>query len=152
MPDNVLFPVFDVPSTLAENSKPNTQTYNVAPLWDFQNNDFVTDGSGKLLYGSGYDAWVLWCKKSILTQRFAFLSYSENIGIESDESFKEPDRSAIESSFERTITEALLADPMGRTKQVNSFNFLWKSDSLYITCTVLGTDGNSAEISAQINQ
>ncbi len=149
---DTLFPVFDVPSALAENSDPASDKYKIAPLWDFQTGDFVTDETGRILYGSSYDSWVLWCKKTILTQRGAYMAYSNNLGTEADEAFKEPDRFAVESAFERTITEALLADPLGRTAQVNSFEFLWNTDSISIHCTVFGTDGNSAEIDVDFNQ
>lgn len=55
-----LFPVFDVPATLAEDIE-NEERYAPAPLWDVERGDFVTDGANRTLYGSGYDAWVLWC-------------------------------------------------------------------------------------------
>jgi hypothetical protein len=93
---------------------------------------------------------VLWCTKTILTQRWAFLGYSDNAGIEADEAFKEPGRKAQERAFTRTITEALLADPMGRTMQVRDFLFAWQPDSLGITCTVYGADGNTATINAAL--
>ncbi|MCI8536757.1 MAG: DUF2634 domain-containing protein [Hungatella sp.] len=147
---NGLFPVFDVPSTLVEETKQQTQ-YAPVPMWDMEAGDFVTDGAGRTLYGSGYDAWVLWCTKSILTQRWAHDGYNANEGIEAEQAFKEPDREAIESAFERTITEALLADPMGRTAQVRDFEFTWEADSLCIECIVIGTDGDTASIKAKLN-
>ncbi len=110
----------------------------------------MTDGTGQALYGSGYDAWVLWCTKVILTQRWAHLGYSADMGIEAEQAFQAPGRAAAESSFERTITEALLADPMGRTVQVRDFSFQWEADSLWITCKVFGADGNSANVSARL--
>ena len=147
---NNLFPVFDVPSALA--GEPETQNkYPPAPMWDVEAGDFVADGANKLLYGSGKDAWVLWCTKSILTQRWAHQGYNSNEGIEAEEAFKEPDRKATESAFERTITEALLADPMGRTSQVRDFAFQWEADSLWIECVVVGTDGDTASIRAKLN-
>jgi hypothetical protein len=148
--ENSLFPVFDVPSVIADDITEQAK-YAPAPLWDFEKGDFITDGAKQTLYGSGYDAWVLWCTKTILTQRWAHDGYSVNAGIEADEAFKEPDREAAESAFERTITEALLADPMGRTLQVRDFEFLWGSDSLEIKCTVWGNDGNTADITAKLN-
>ena len=140
-----LFPVFNVPSALVSNVQ-NTQNYNPAPLWDFEKGDFVTNGSNQTVYGSGYDAWGLWCVKIISTQRFAHLAYSGNIGIEADEAFKEPDRKSAESAFKRTVTEALLADPANRTRQVGDFKFTWQDNGLNISCVVYGYDGNSAAI------
>ena len=146
---NNLFPVFDVPSTLAENIRP-ARMYAPAPLWDFETGDFVLNGARQPLYGTGYDAWVLWCTKTILTQRWANLGYSRNAGIEAEEAFRQPDRRAQESAFVRTISEALLADPMGRTQQVRDFQFNWRIDSLEITCMVFGADGNTATITAAL--
>lgn len=145
-----LFPVFDVPATLVEDIE-NEERYAPAPLWDVERGDFVTDGANRTLYGSGYDAWVLWCTKSILTQRWAHASYSGSIGIEAEQAFGESDRKAAESAFERTITEALLADPMGRTVQVRDFTFRWEADSLWIECAVFGREGNTASIKAKLN-
>ncbi|MDR2168107.1 MAG: DUF2634 domain-containing protein [Clostridiales bacterium] len=114
--------------------------------------DFVTDGAHKFLYGSGVEAWKFWCIKTILTERFAHLGYSNNAGIEAEQVFAENDQQAIESSLERTITEALLADPAGRTIGVRNFRFTWANggESLFLECKILGIDGNSATISARV--
>jgi hypothetical protein len=144
-----LFPVFDVPSALAEDA-PVRQIYRPSPLFDFVNGEFVTNGARQPIYGSGHDAWVLWCIKTILTQRWAHYGYSSNSGIEAEEAFVQPDRQAVQSYFERTITEALLADPMGRTRIARNFQFRWVADSLHITCEVYGADGNTAAITATL--
>lgn len=145
-----LFPVFDVPATLA-NRAPNANRYPIAPLWDFEKGDFTTNEAQQVLYGTGHDAWVLWCVKTILTQRLAHYAYSGNAGIEADEAFKEPDRRAQESALQRTVTEALLADPKGRTRQARDFNFSWGVDSLNMSCVVIGANGNSATINASLS-
>lgn len=152
MPENNigLFPVFDVPATLAEDAGIKDR-YAKAPLWDVERGDFVIDGANRVHYGSGYESWVLWCTKTIMTQRWAHLAYSDNAGIEAAEAFAEPDKEAVESSFERTITEALLADPMGRTLTVRNFEFSRDADSLWISCEVIGRDGKSADIKAKLN-
>ena len=144
-----LFPVFDVPGALAENVA-TQRKYLPAPLWDAEAGDFVYNGARQPMYGSGYDAWVLWCIKTIQTQRWACHGYGSGAGVEAEEAFAEPDRASTESSFERTITEALLADPMGRTRIVQEFAFEWRSDSLHISCVVIGDDGNSATIDTDI--
>ncbi|MFP3153144.1 DUF2634 domain-containing protein [Lachnospiraceae bacterium ZAX-1] len=144
-----LFPVFDVPAELVDTDDTNGW-YRPAPLFDVEKGDFVTDGSGRVLYGSGRDAWILWCTKTAAIERFAYLGYDSEIGAEIDGSFKEPDRGSQESEIERTVTEALLADPMGRTQQVQDFDFVWGSDSLEISCTVIGSDGDTASINLQL--
>ena len=148
---NNLFPVFDVPSVLVENTT-EQKKYRPAPLFDHESGDFILNGARQTVYGNGYDAWVLWCTKTILTQRWAHDGYSSNAGIEAEEAFKEPDRKAQESAFVRTISEALLADPMGRTQQVRDFKFNWLADSLNMSCMVLGADGNSAVIAANLKR
>lgn len=145
-----LFPVFDVPSEIEEDDAEDDSEYAPAPLWDYETGDFATDGAHRTIWGSGYDSWVLWCTKTIMTQRWAHLAYSANHGVEAEEAFAEEDREAVESSFERTITEALLADPLGRTREVRDFDFSWEVDCLMITCEVIGTDGNTAEIKAAL--
>lgn len=148
-----LFPVFDVPSDIEEEDateEENEGEYAPAPLWDFEAGDFVMDGAHRTIYGSGYDAWVLWCTKTIMTQRWAHLAYSGNHGVEAEEAFAEADREAVESAFEASVTEALLADPLGRTVDVLDFDFSWEADSLTISCVAVGTDGNTADIEAAL--
>ena len=70
-----LFPVFDVPSILANEVK-EEKRYRPAPLFDLKTGDFVVDGNGHVVYGSGRDAWILWCIKTIQTQRWAHFAYS----------------------------------------------------------------------------
>lgn len=146
-----LFPVFNMPETLIEQVR-TQQRYLPAPLFNLETGEFVLNGKRQPIYGSGHDAWVLWCTKIILTQRWAHLAYGDDVGVEFEQAFAQPDRLAQESAVERTITEALLADPAGRTKQVNNICFRWSADKLEITCQVQGHDGNSASIDAQIRR
>lgn len=146
-----LFPVFDVPSEIADvTEEAESGKYYPGPLWDFETGDFIMDGAHRSIYGSGYDAWVLWCTKTIMTQRWAHLAYSSAYGVESEEAFAESDREAVEASFELSITEALLADPYGRTTAVRDFEFSWVGDELSISCVAVGTDGNTADIEANV--
>ncbi|MCL2087662.1 MAG: DUF2634 domain-containing protein [Oscillospiraceae bacterium] len=142
--NNALFAVFELPDEIEDVQ--SQDMYKLAPLWDFESGEFVLNGARQPVYGTGYDAWVLWCSKAILTQRWAHFAYSGNSGIEAREAFSEPDRQSQESALERTITEALLADPLERTQQVKDFRFLWGVDSLEINCVIVGNEGNSAAI------
>ncbi len=147
-----LFPVFAVPAVSGEEA-PAVARYAPAPLWDYDKGDFAADGSGRVVYGSGRDAWIQWCAKTLMTQRWAHLGYSGIIGVESDEALALPDRKAQESALERTAAEALLADPFGRTRSVRDFTFDWQGgDSLRMSCTAYGADGNSAEIFAELQK
>ena len=40
---------------------------------------------------------------------------------------------------------------MGITTQVRDFEFRWEADSLWIDCVVVGTDGQTADITARLN-
>ncbi len=146
-----LFPVFDMVDILVEQPPMKEQQYMPAPLFDIEKGEFVLNGANQAMYGSGYDAWVLWCTKTILTERFACLAYSHNMGIETDFVFSRKDKAATEAAFIKTITEALLSDPMGRTQYVSDFDFQWKDDSVYLTCIVAGLNGNSATIEVRLN-
>lgn len=142
---NNLFPVFALPQT-PEAVTPQVQKYRPGPLWDFAVGDFVLSGTGQPQYGTGRDEWITWCIKTIMTERFAYLAYSNRIGVESEAAFRQADQRAVETAFERTVSEALLADPMGRTIEVRNFEFDWNGDSLDITCMVYGADGDTAAI------
>jgi len=149
---NNLFPVFEMPSAIVDPLTVNTPQYPPSPLFNVETGEFITDGTGRPLMGNGYSAWVLWCTKTILTQRWAYYGYSSNAGIEAEEAFLEPGMKAIQSSFERTITEALMADPMGRTQMVRDFIFMWNADSLFITCTVIANNGMTAVVNASLSR
>lgn len=145
-----LFPVFDVPSSLVSSTNSVIEKYKSAPLFDVDTGEFLVDGGGQLLYGTGYDAWVFWCTKAVCTQRWAHLGYHSFTGVELETAMSEPDRAAQQSALQRTITEALLADPMCRTVRVYDFVFQWLADALSVTFQVLGCNGDTASIQTKV--
>lgn len=131
-----LFPVFDVPKVLP-GKKQNRR--NMSSLsFDFEKGDFSLDKSGQIKTAQPYDAWVQWCLKTIYTERWAFLAYSGQAGAEIEEALEQPERELQESYIEKTVTEALLADPYSRTVRVYGFEFNWKTDSVDIEVSVSG--------------
>ena len=96
------------------------------------------------MIADGHRAWAQWCVKTVLTERFAYLAYSGNYGVEIDEALKQPTRAAVETEVERTITEALLADP--RTYAVRDFSFEWRGNELYVSFTVIPVVGEAVRI------
>lgn len=144
-----LFTVFEMPSTLAEETAVE-EKYRPSLAFDVETGEFLVDGGGRMQYGTGYAAWVLWCSKTIQTQRWAHLGYRSNIGTELSQAFALSDRKAQESFLERTVTEALLADPKGRTVRVYDFDFVWGTDSLSLACTIFGQKGDTASITVKI--
>ncbi len=142
-----LFPTFAVPKvvegTLQEENRTKKSLY-----FDFEKGDFALEGSGEIKTATPYDAWVQWCLKTVLTQRWAFFAYSSQAGVEMEEAFSQQDRKAQESYLEKTVTEALLADPYSRTKRVYDFTFVWQTDGVKVTFWVSGLWHEDKELTA----
>lgn len=134
---NNLFPTFAVPKVV-ENKIPKENRTKKSVYFDFEKGDFSLESNGEIKTATPYDAWVQWCLKTVLTQRWAFLAYSTQAGVEIEEAFAQQDRKAQESYMEKTITEALLADPYQRTRRVYDFTFVWKTDGVEVTFWVNG--------------
>ena len=139
-----LYPTFE-PPTIVEQQQPQlAPEYPKSYLFDFGKGDFVLDGAGRIVIADGYTAWVQWCVKAVMTERFSCLAYSGNYGVEIQKAIKQPDRTLAEMEIERTITEALLADP--RTELVRDFSFKWYADELYVSFTVVPVIGEPVSI------
>lgn len=145
MPD--LYPTFEVPEVVEARTEVSPE-YPKAPLFDFEKGDFVLDGAGRVVFADGHRAWVQWCIKTVLTERFAYLVYGPDYGAELTEAKRQPDRSAVESWIEREITEALLIDP--RTEMVRDFSFNWQGDEVSVSFTVVPTVGTPERVEVTI--
>lgn len=132
-----LFPTFAVPKVVEKNIQDKNRTKK-SLYFDFEKGDFALENNGEIKTAEPYDAWVQWCLKTVLTQRWAFLAYSTQAGVEIEEAFAQQDKKAQESYIEKTITEALLADPYSRTKRVYDFTFVWKTDGVEVTFWING--------------
>ena len=130
-----LFPVVSIPS-LSKPKQDNDVRYKRAPAWDLRAGDFVRDGAGKILTDTGRDAYVVWCVKTSQTERFAKLAYPSAIGAELETAKQEKSPEAVELALERTIREALMANP--RTEYVKDFTFQWDGDHIHAAFTVKG--------------
>lgn len=147
-----LFPSFQMPSafsTLVSEVKVGNQFLS-APKFSVETGDFLVDGGGSVLYGSGKEAWILWCLKCLATERYGYLSYPSHLGVEMIGAFSEPDRPSQESAIIRTITEALLADPKGRTVRVFDFSFSWLGEAVSLTFSILSSEGDTASLTAKL--
>lgn len=147
-----LFPSFDLPSgfsTLVSEVKV-VNPFLSCPKFSVETGDFLLDGGGSVLYGSGKDAWILWCLKCLATERHAYLSYPSYLGVEMIAAFAEPDRPSQESAIIRSITEALLADPKGRTVRVFDFSFSWLGEAVSLSFTILSSEGDTASLTAKL--
>lgn len=146
-----LFPVFDIPAIIEEN-KMTDRMQKSSIYFDFEKGDFLLDNAGRIKTAIPYDTWVQWCLKTVYTQRWAYMGYSDQIGVELEEAFNQDEKSAQESYIERTITEALLADPYGRTKRVYDFIFEWQTDGVKVTFTISGIWDNDTKLTADLLQ
>lgn len=144
-----LFPTFDIPD-LTEIQNESDRSSAKSILFDFTTGDFVTDKGGKMIEADETQTWIQWCLKAIYTQRSSVLAYSDNYGSENEEAFAEPTQEARESSFMRTITEALLADPYKRTASVTDFSFSWDVDSVSISFVVTAKSGISEPLNVTL--
>jgi len=145
MPD--LYPTFEAPEVV-EQKQPGIK-YGKSWCFDFQKGDFALDGGGKIRLLDGHRAWVQWCIKTVLTQRYSCLIYGKEYGIETDEVSRQPTRAVTESEVARTITEALLVDP--RTEAVRDFEFKWNGDELYVSFTVVPTIGSQERLEVTLS-
>jgi hypothetical protein len=144
-----LYPVFEVPEIVEQQQTEPAPQYGKSWLFDFEKGDFVLDGTGRVVEADGHTAWVQWCVKTVLTQRFAHVIYSFDYGTELEEALKQPSRKAVEAELERVITEALLVDP--RTEMVRDFTFEWEGDAVKVSFTAVPVIGPPEQMEVVLN-
>lgn len=133
-----LFPVFDVPDMEdADNEEYDTE-YKRSVKWDVEEGDFVLDGSNRMVECDGREAYMIWCLKVAQTERYACLAYPDEIGVEMEDALDDEDEATVESMVQRTITDAITANP--RTEYVGDFVFDWDGDELHCSFEVKGID------------
>jgi len=112
----------------------------------------VLDGSGKIQLAGGIEAWIQFCTKMLMTERFDYLAYSSGTGTELRVVNSVSDYKEQESLLEKNITESLLSDPQGRTESVKNFRFNHTSDLLTVTFTITGVKGDTVDLSLGITE
>lgn len=138
-----LFPTFDMPDIVVPEDA-SSPSYGTSFLFDFSTGDFVRDGAGRVITAEPYQAWSQWCAKAAITERSAYLVYTNQFGTEVDEATKQPTRQAVESELERTITEALMVDP--RTASVTQFVFTWSGEECDVSFVATPTVGTPQKV------
>lgn len=141
---DTLFPVFDVPE-IEEQEETDERIYRKSVYFDFDKGDFRLDGAHNMTESTGYETYMQWCRKVVVTERDQFLAYSTDIGTELEEALQNTDRDIIESAIEDTITEAIMVN--SHTEYVNNFSFTWGSDSLTVDFTVKGKEWDETDMS-----
>ncbi|WP_027406158.1 DUF2634 domain-containing protein [Anaerovibrio sp. RM50] len=133
-----LYPVVNLPTLIPPGQVDQEQVYKQSVAFDYDTGDFVLDGANKMVLASGKDTFIQWCLKQCVTERFTKLAYSNSVGVEIQEGIKSvTDVEGVESIIQRTVTEALMVNPI--TEYVREFEFQWDgSDSLYVRFVVKG--------------
>lgn len=111
--------------------------------------DFRRDGKHKILDSDGIESWKSWVINCINTERYKHLAYGTDFGIELDLVFAAESREEAESILSRQCTEAILADPYGRTEYIDNIEIEWpRSDSIQFSCTLHGIQSVTIDITA----
>jgi len=154
MADN-LFPEMNT-SQMAESEAflaEQTIGYRPGLLFDFSTGDFVQDGKRRIQNADGVQSWEGWCKACLMTERYQHLAYSTDFGIETKEAFAAENRQKAEALLTRQITEALKADPYGRTSYVENIAYSWTApDAVQVTVTVRGIDDVTIDVTADLSR
>lgn len=144
-----LYPTVEIPQQIINEATTESaiKGYKPSVYFDPVTGDFVRDGSNKLKDATGIEAWQLWCWKTVQTERFSHLAYSRSYGVEIEEAFHAPDRATAESIIERTMTEAIMADPYQRTSRVEDITFDWiDPDAVDVHLTIVGMDEATIDV------
>lgn len=122
-------------------------------LFDYKTEDFPRDGRNRLLDSTGIESWESWVRNCMMTERYKHLAYSTDFGIELDPVFQAASREEAENILTRQITEALLADPYGRTAYVEDIVYSWAgADGVNATVTIHGLDDVTLDVTAYITR
>lgn len=148
MAEKQLFPVFDAPEITAQ-AQSEREHYRPSVFFDYEIGDFARDGANRMVEATGKEAFMQWCMKIIATERDAFLAYSTNIGTEMEYAAGQPDHESVEASVERTIIEALMANP--KTEYVRDFEFTWKGTTLSGKFKVKGCNLDEIHLGVAVN-
>lgn len=115
--------------------------------------DLILDGSGNIVLSEADEAWLFWCKKTLSTPRYLCDNYSDDIGIDTEAAFSAKTRDEAEAILRTEISEALEADPYGRTATVEEISFEWIApDAVEVSATVTGFDSMRETIQITLSE
>lgn len=149
-----LFPVGYKDAVITDADRTSgTIGYRNGIAFDYGTGDFKRDGKNRVLDSDGIESWKSWCIICIQTERYAHLACPTDFGIETAAAMRAASRDEAESILTREITEALLADPYGRTKYVEDIRFDWTAaDTVEISATIRGIEDVSIDILAYLTK
>lgn len=123
--------------------------YRNGVSFDYELADFRRDGKYRMLDSDGIESWRSWVINCINTERYKHLAYGTDFGIELDLVFAAESREEAESILARQCTEAILADPYGRTDYIDNIEIDWPyPDSIMFSCTLHGVQDVTIDITA----
>lgn len=127
--------------------------YKPAPYFDSQLGDFILDGSGKIIDADGVTAYTHWCEAIISTDRYNHEGYTTDIGIDYNAVFNAKNHEEAETILESEISEALAADPCGRTLYVQNVQFEWVApDEVHVIVDIMALDNELVTIDTVIKK
>lgn len=150
-----LFPTGYEDAVITEEDRKSSAAigYRNGIAFDYETGDFKRDGKNSLLDSDGIESWKSWCIICIQTERYAHLACPSDFGIETAAAMRATSRAEAESILSREITEALLADPYGRTKYVEDISYEWTApDSVLISATIHGIADVTIDITAYLTK
>ena len=127
--------------------------YKPGAAFDYRNGDFIRDGRNYVLGNTGIEEWKSWVINCMQTERYKYLAYNTDFGIELDQVFSASSRQAAESILTREITEAIMADPYERTEYIDSIEYTWiDSDSVQVTASIVGIADVTIDVTANVQK
>lgn len=134
-----------------EESKPTGYRNGVS--FDDWVGDIRRDGKNRILDSTGIESWKSWVMNCLYTERYKHLAYSTDFGIELDAVFAAASREEAESILTRQITEAIMADPYGRTEYIEEIEFNWTAaDAIEVRLKIHGIEDVSIDVLAYITK
>lgn len=123
-----LYPSFDLPEEIEEEQIFDEDLVTVH--FDFESLDVQIDANGKVRTLTGFDAYKQWVIKCVLTERYKYLAYDTDFGVEIEGTMAaDYTREVAIMEIKRSITEALLVDE--RTVSVTDVNVRWEGDNFF---------------------
>ena len=115
--------------------------------------DFKRDGRNRLIDSDGIESWKSWIINCMETERYKFLAYGPDFGIELEKAFAARSHEEAEAILTREITEAIMADEYGRCAYIESIEYDWtEPDGVRVYAVLHGIDDVTIDVTAYITK
>lgn len=123
--------------------------YGRTVQFDYDKHEYILSPTGRMPTTQASDAWGEWCVKALSTERYKYLIYTPDYGVELDTLIGQSrPHAVIESEIRRMVRECLMCDP--RTAGVDNFRFRWIDDGIMFSCRVRNTLGEAITITRTV--